>query len=390
MPDVKVALVTEYCPPYRTGFYETFADTYDTHVVFCATKETWRAFGDFEYTELPNFAVRDRYHVAPRLAATLRRIDPDVIVGTPVEGFGGQGAYLYARATGTPFVLWTGEWHLPLTTLRTATFPLVRRLYHGADAIAVYGPHIESYLTDLGVDPEKISLAWNTVDTERFAPPHDEEELRRVRADNDIPEDAPLALFVGRLVREKGVDYLLRAFENVHEAWSGTEQPHLLIVGEGDQRETLEASVESNPAVTFAGYVDNERLPAHYGAADVFVLPSVRTEIFREPWGLVVNEAMSAGTPVIATGQVGAAAAGVVDHGTNGFVVPERNITALAERLEQVLSSPERRADLGTNARETIQHYDFERMVDGFTDAFAGLGLDGAATDVETSGPDGE
>ena len=369
---LRVAVVTEFCPPYRTGFYELFADRYDAKLFLCNTRESWRAFGDFPHAELAGVDLRDRYRVTPAVFARLRRYDPDVVVGAPVEGFGGQSSYLYARATDTPFVLWTGEWHVPLTTLRTATFPLVRRVYRGADAIAAYGPHVREYLADLGVDESKVHLAWNTVDTAKFAsPPADRGAA--LRDAHGLPADAPVLLYVGRLVKEKGVGYLLDAFERVRGR--AERDPHLVVVGDGDRRDALEARAAGVGSVTFAGYVDNDDLPGYYALADAFVLPSVQTAEFREPWGLVVNEAMSAGTPVVATGQVGAAAGGLVSHGENGFVVPERNPAALADPLERLVDDDDLSDRLGERAREDVADYDYERMLSGFTAAFEQLDL---------------
>lgn len=362
---MRVAIVSEFCPPYRTGFYEAFADRFDSKVFFCNTKESWRAFGDFPYAELSNYELRDRYAVAPGVFGGLREYDPDVVVGSPVEGFAGQASYLYAKATGTPFVLWTGEWHLPLTTLRTTTFPLISRIYDGADAIAVYGPHIEQYLADLGVDRTKISVAWNTVDTSKFA--STDREPAELRAELGIPTDAPVALFVGRMIESKGVRYLIDAFDTVRERTDS--EPHLLLVGDGDDYDSFERQAEDVPNTTLTGYVDNDDLPPYYALADCFVLPSVQTAVFREPWGLVVNEAMSSGTPVVATGQVGAAAAGVVEDGVNGYVVPERNIHALANRLESLLVDQKKAAIFGKSARDQIKKFDYERMVDGVGEA---------------------
>ncbi|GAB7013709.1 glycosyltransferase family 4 protein [Halolamina salina] len=362
---MRVAIVSEFCPPYRTGFYEAFADRFESKVFFCNTKESWRAFGQFPYLELSNYELRDRYAVAPGVFGALREYNPDVIVGSPVEGFGGQASYLYARVTGTPFVLWTGEWHLPLTTLRTTTFPLVSRIYEGADAIAVYGPHIEHYLADLGVDRDKVSVAWNTVDTTKFA--SSERDPGELRRELGIPSDSPIALFVGRMIESKGVRYLIDAFKAVR--WRTDAEPHLLLVGDGDDYDAFKRQAEDVPNTTLTGYVDNDDLPAYYALADCFVLPSVQTAIFREPWGLVVNEAMSSGTPVIATGQVGAAAAGVVEDGVNGYVVPERNARALADRLASLLDDSEKAATFGNRARERIREFDYERMVDGMAEA---------------------
>lgn len=362
---MRVAIVSEFCPPYRTGFYEEFTDRFDSKVFFCDTKDSWRAFGDFPYVELSNIQLRDRYAIAPSLFLALRRYDPDVIVGSPVEGFGGQASYAYSVATGTPFILWTGEWHLPLTTLRTITFPLISRIYRGADAIAVYGPHIKQYLVDLGISDRKISIAWNTVDTSKFESP--QEDTRELKKELNIPLDSPICLFVGRMVRSKGVQYLIDAFDEVRDQVDS--EPHLLLVGDGDDYDAFERQASEVPNSTLTGYVDNDQLPAYYAAADCFILPSVQTAVFREPWGLVVNEAMSSGTPVIATGQVGAAAGGIVEHGVNGYVVPERNSSALADRLQELLEDDKRATEFGKRAKEQIRTYDYERMVDGIEES---------------------
>lgn len=362
---MRVAIVSEYCPPYRTGFYEEFADRHESKIFFCATRESWRAFGDFPYAELGGVQVRDRYQLAPGLFRGLRKYDPDVIIGSPVEGFGGQASYLYARVTGTPFVLWTGEWHLPLTTLRTTTFPLVSQIYRGSDAIAVYGPHIAEYLEDLGVDRSKITVSWNTVDISKFATTARDTESLRGKV--GIPSGNPVAMYVGRMVRSKGIRYLIEAFEMVQKQME--EEPHLLLVGDGDDYDEFQRQAADVENVTFAGYIDNEELPAYYDLADCFVLPSIQTAVFREPWGLVVNEAMSSGTPVIATGQVGAAAGGLVVDGKNGYVVPERNSRVLSDRLHMLLSDSKRVSEFGRRAKERVWQFDYARMVDGMEEA---------------------
>ena len=79
------------------------------------------------------------------------------------------------------------------------------------------------------------------------------------------------------------------------------------------------------------GYVSPEEALTYYATADLFVLPSVTMPTGKEPWGLVVNEAMNQGLPVVATEAVGAAAGGLVQAGVNGFIVPERDSEALAQ-----------------------------------------------------------
>ena len=86
----------------------------------------------------------------------------------------------------------------------------------------------------------------------------------------------------------------------------------------------------------------------------------------KETWGLVVNEAMNQGVPVVATDAVGAAAGGLVQSGVNGFIVPERDSTALGEAIGYILNDDVLRAKMSRNARRIIAGWDNERMVNGF------------------------
>jgi len=365
-----LSFITNYCPHYRRGFFERLderiGDRFDCEFLFTGIKEKWQSYGDFSYRALGEIKLHENYSISPSLFYQLWQKNPDVIVAGPIEEFAGQAPYLYAKATKTPFVLWTGEWRLPQTTLRTTTFPLIKRIYHGADSVVVYGPHIKEYVTDLGVPAEKIHIGWNTTDIDRFTHPDPDAE-ESVRASLGIPQDAPVALFVGRHVKEKGLGYLLDAFRQIVSDVEPT--PYLVLVGDGNRHDVLREQAADLETVLFPGYVDNDRLPPYYGLADVFVLPSILTEDFREPWGLVINEAMGSGTPVIASSEVGAAAAGVVRDCENGYIVPERNTGVLADRLKRLLSNPAKAEQMGQAAEEGIKEYSFDKMVDGFEDA---------------------
>ena len=363
----KLAFVTYYCPHYRVGFFELLEERLggdiDPKVFFTDHKKNWQEYGDFDYDVLPRLKPRESYEFTPAIFYRLWKYDPDVIVSGPVEQFAAHASYLYAKITGTPFVLWTGEWTLPKTNLRTITFPLIRQIYDGADSIAVYGPHIRDYVTDLGVDRDKIHLAWNTTDIEYFRNPS-EDGVRELRDQLGIPEDVPVALYVGRHVKEKGLEYLIDGFREIVDEIEPS--PCLIVVGDGDRRAELEERAADLNTVIFPGYVENKDLRPYYGLADVFVLPSIQTEIFREPWGLVVTEAMASRTPVITTSEVGIAAAGVVEDGVNGYIIPERNPTVLADRLERLLTDEELQGEMGENAEKIILEFDYDKMVDGF------------------------
>jgi glycosyltransferase involved in cell wall biosynthesis len=115
--------------------------------------------------------------------------------------------------------------------------------------------------------------------------------------------------------------------------------------------------------------VENQRLPAFYRLATVLVLPSVTTREFREPWGLVTNEAFSQGCPVIVTETVGAAAGGLVRDGVNGLVIREDSSEDLASALSRVLRDPGLRTRLGEAGRTSVAGWTQERMVGGFLEA---------------------
>jgi glycosyltransferase involved in cell wall biosynthesis len=91
----------------------------------------------------------------------------------------------------------------------------------------------------------------------------------------------------------------------------------------------------------------------------------------KEPWGLVVNEVMNQGVPVVATAAVGAAAGGLVQSGVNGVVVPERDSAALAQAMERILTDAKLREEMSQNARRIIAEWNNERMVQGFQQAIA-------------------
>jgi glycosyltransferase involved in cell wall biosynthesis len=108
--------------------------------------------------------------------------------------------------------------------------------------------------------------------------------------------------------------------------------------------------------------------------SDVVVVPSVRTPTFREPWGLVVNEAMHRALPVIASTEVGAAAGGLVRHEVNGLVVPAGDDAALASALGRLRGDEALRARLGAQAARDAASYTPEAWAAGVSAALRDAG----------------
>jgi glycosyltransferase involved in cell wall biosynthesis len=136
----------------------------------------------------------------------------------------------------------------------------------------------------------------------------------------------------------------------------------------GEQRDGLP------PGVRAVGPQPPEEVRNFLAGASVLVMPAIATRDFREPWGLVANEAMHQRLPVIATDAVGAAAGGLVRDERNGLVVPAGDPAALAAALRRIHDQPELADRLGAAAREDVERYTFAAWADGMTGALASVG----------------
>jgi glycosyltransferase involved in cell wall biosynthesis len=251
-------------------------------------------------------------------------------------------AWTGARRAGVPFVLWSALWAHPRSAAHVAGALLLRTLYRDADAVVAYGPHVASFARRNGA--RRVVVAPQAVDAAFWSAPPSGPEWRRGA------EFA--AVFVGRDDPGKGLDVLLEAWSRVRLAPpSGV----LALVGVSG----APGGVGPQPSASVRNFL---------ATSDVLVVPSRRTSTFREPWGLVVNEAMHAGTPVIATDQVGAAAGGLVRNGRNGLVVPSEDAGALAAALRLLRDDPELRERLARAAREDVAPYTFTAWADAFAD----------------------
>ena len=205
----------------------------------------------------------------------------------------------------------------------------------------VYGLYIgeenRRYFLRYGMDEGRLFPARYCVDNQYFRRRADELAPRRdeLRARFGIHDDVPVILFAAKLIPKKAPLVLLDAFRRVRERVPCA----LLFVGEGELRPELEEA--AGPDVHFAGFLNQGDLPEAYVASDVFCLPSVE----HETWGLVVNEALNFGLPVVVTDKVGCAA-DLVRPGWNGFVVPagERGVAGRGTRPARRRREPAARA----------------------------------------------
>jgi glycosyltransferase involved in cell wall biosynthesis len=274
-------------------------------------------------------------------------------------------SFLIAKLLRKKFILWHTFWYTPQTLFRRLSMPILRWIWRYSDAIVVYGEQGKRYLESFGVNRGKIFIAYQAVDNELFSKTPPPEELDAIRSRYNLIHKK-IVLFVGRLIEVKGIPFLIEAVGKLQD-----DNVCLVIIGEGPLKESIEKiSLENGlKNIVFIGKVLNSDLYKYYALADVFVLPSITTKEIKEAWGLVVNEAMNQGTPVVVTDAVGAGVGGLVQEGLNGFVVPEQDSNSLSVALRKILYDDALRAMMSRSARKTISDWTHERMVKGFTDA---------------------
>ncbi len=203
------------------------------------------------------------------------------------------------------------------------------------------------------------------VDNRRFAS-DTSAETEQLRESFGLETGRSVILFASKLQERKHCDDLLQAYLLLIGTLPLGERPHLLIVGDGEQMPLLRRSVEEAGAhlVRFTGFRNQTELPGIFALSTVFVLPSVH-----EPWGLIVNEAMAAGLPVIVSDAVGCAV-DLVQDGANGFSFPARDIPSLTTALRAVLV-PGVAERMGECSRERIAQWGFAEDRNGLKAALA-------------------
>lgn len=219
-----------------------------------------------------------------------------------------------------------------------------------ASLIAV-SQSVKQEYAEAGCDAERIEVIYNGIDARFLNTPHNDDEKSH---DTTEPQAKEIQLiYVGRLCVEKGVMVILEALDTLVKD-QNCYQFHLNIFGEGDEAycKELEAFVQQKQLtlyVTFHGKVPQDDLIKHYDNSDIMLVPS----IWKEPFGLVVAEAMARGLPIIASNLGGPAE--IVTHNEDGLLVEPGNVQELASAIRQLSADPAKCEQFSQAARSTVQ-----------------------------------
>ena len=330
---LKVLVTSSYPAPYRVGVFRELAKTYDLDVFFDTCQNENRNADWFCKSGELVFEILDNPVSKKHFKEKISDIGQyDFVIAYDSTRKPSRKAILRCRVHGVPYYL-NSDGVIPHNTLKNR---IIKRLVYpflfgGARACFSSGKSATDNFMNYGVPRERIFEHHFTSLTEDdiLREPIGEEQKARFRQELGLP-GSPLVLTIGQFIPRKGFDILLHAWAKVRS------DATLLIIGGGDDRPLYEQIIgeEKLTNVKLLDFMQKSELYRYYKAADIFVLPT-REDI----WGLVVNEAMGQGLPVIATDKCNAGLE-MVEEGKNGFIVPVGDVEMLARRLDELLENP--------------------------------------------------
>jgi glycosyltransferase involved in cell wall biosynthesis len=369
----RLLILTEIIAPYRIPVFNALArhPEIDLHVVFLAETDPatrqWRVYENeicFSYDVLPSWRTRLAEHtviVNQNVSSALHDSQPDVIICGGYNYLASWQAQHWANRAGVPFLLWCESTENDQRGHHPLVEALKRRFFDKCDGFVVPGISAQRYSLHMGAAEDQIFVAPNAVDNDLFFAATNEarSNVSRIRGRLGLP--LRYFLFVGRLVRSKGVFDLVEAYGSLDAELRS--RIGLVLAGDGPLRAELESRgrLIFPGAVHLPGFVHRDELASYYALAECFVFPT-----HSDPWGLVVNEAMACGLPIICT-QVAGCAADLVK--TNGRVVRANVVSELTQAMEEIAQDSGLRERMAFQSRQTIENYSPELCAAGMAEA---------------------
>lgn len=278
----------------------------------------------------------------------VKQIDPDIVHAQAVSP-PGLSAFLIRKVFKKPYILW-GQGFDIYMPWRFKGMISKLALRNAATVIALTEDMKREIQKIRAVEPTVLP---NGIDLERF---ENLPSRKNLRSRLMIEQGQKIILFVGVLKLVKGVRYLIETMTTIKQK---EPMARLLIVGDGEERQTLEELAEGlnlRGQVSFAGRVPNEVVPQYMAASDVFVLPSLS-----ESFGIVNLEAMASGLPIVASNLRGMKE--IVEDGQSGFLVEPRNPEAIAQKVLLLLQDEGLRRRMGERNKQKAKQYSWEEIV---------------------------
>jgi glycosyltransferase involved in cell wall biosynthesis len=347
----KVALLTNIPAPYREKMHELVSEYFNGFytVVYCAEKESnrkWEVkYGNYNKQVLSK--INDNaIHNNPKIIKSLNKLNPDVVI---IMGFYPTMlyAYLWTVFKSKKLIVFT-DGTLKSESFLSSIHRLVRKIVF-IKTKAFIGPSKGSaeLYKSYGIDKNKFFRTYLSVNNELFV------NIASIEKKYDL-------MFSGQFIDRKMPLFFIEIAKIVQERYGKCS---VLILGNGElEGEIIELLAKYNIEYSYPGFISQEDLPSYYAQAKLFLFPTKN-----DPWGVVVNEAMASGMPVITCNNAGVANDLVID-GYNGYVLPLEE-KVWADKIVEVFNSSDKYRILSINAVKHVQIYSFENAAKGIIDA---------------------
>lgn len=355
---MKLALLTNIPSPYRVPLFNTLSgfDDIELHVIFFRESDPgrkWRINREgihFSYRIIPGICLfypktEMVVYLNWGMWSELRRFDPDIICCGGYAWLASLELLMYAKLKHKPIFLFSGS-ILGSGKYRNSFVKLYKKfIIPKFDAYITYGTAAKDLLVHFGANPKHIIVGINTVDTKEFST-----QMGNLSSDEVAKEHHRFKpkniLYVGQFIQRKGVMNLIKAFVRLDMPQVG-----LILVGNGPEKENYLQYIKTHNIknVFIEPFVQKEKLPKYYAISDVFVLPS-----HQEVWGLVINEAMACGLPILSS-KVAGATRDLVKEGENGYGFDPNDVDNLVEKLKVILYDNNLRCKMGKRSAGIIK-----------------------------------
>ncbi|MDO9045579.1 MAG: glycosyltransferase family 4 protein [Methanobacteriaceae archaeon] len=359
---------------YRIPFFKLLKENYDVNFIFTYLEASNNIY-DIKYFENLKELEFEFNSCNAYLASEFRFLNEGIPIGLikylfftnydiivdNLQSLKVLISYAASKIRKKPLIIWSEGWNIPNNVfMDKLKIRFAKLILNNSNFVLVPGTKHAEYISNLGIDRKKIVIMPNVsmIDNTNL------EDIDTIKKKYGILEK-DIILYVGRLIRRKGVHYLINGFSTLKKE---NKDSVLFIIGNGPCKEYLKELTEKlsiSDSVFFLDFIKNDELPSYYNASSVCVIPSITYET-NEPWGLVVNEAMQFQNPIIATEAVGSAY-DLVQNGKNGFLIPERDENAIYESLKRIIDDKELKKKMGLESKRIIdEKFQYDAMFKGF------------------------
>ena len=353
--NLSILIITNIPAPYRVPVFNRLAEYYGNNfkVFYCAHKESNRHWSinniqhDFIILKGKTLKLkRGSFHINYDIVFHLFKYKPDIIIN------GGLSltniiAWLYSRIFNKRHIVQSDSWELPEKKLSKLHLIIRKIVFNKTDAFICVGKKGRAYFRSFNIADERIFNSPLAIDNVYYS------KYLNKSPCYDL-------MFSGQFVDIKMPFFIIDVLQKIKE--NGITFKFLMIGSGPLEKEIIGRLKNYKIDYNYPGFIQQNDLPKYYSSAKILLFPSLH-----DPWGVVANEAMAVGVPVITCDNAGAANDLIID-GENGYVLP-LDINIWAEKILQLLNDPIMYSKFSKNALEKVQEFNFGKSSEGIISA---------------------